>query len=68
MAISCSVLCKLRLMMTIISIDYVFQTFFPFSANSVNVIEKHPNMRSIESTNKKNHVLGIVDVCCFQGI
>lgn len=31
MAISCSVLCKLRLMMTIISIDYVFQTFFPFS-------------------------------------
>lgn len=30
MAISCSVLCKLLLMMTIISIDYVFQTFFPF--------------------------------------
>lgn len=68
MAISCSVLCKLRLMMTIISIDYVFQTFSLFSAHSVNVFEKHPNMRSIESTNKKNHIWGIVDVCCFQGI
>lgn len=42
-----------------------FKLFFLFSAHSVNVIEKHPNMRSIESTNKKNHIWGIVDVCCF---
>lgn len=45
-----------------------FKLFSLFSAHSVNVIEKHPNMRSIESTNKKNHIWGIVDVCCFQGI
>lgn len=35
-----------------------FKLFFLFSAHSVNVIEKHPNMRSIESTNKKKSYLG----------
>lgn len=44
-----------------------FKLFSLFSAHSVNVIEKHPNMRSIESTNKKKSYLGKCRCLLFSG-